>query len=166
MACHELANRSPKCASATSAYRAGYEGRQMGQGASLATTADPLAQRQNDRRPTSDGKCWQENFRGGRRNLGHTGKEGNGSEHTTAKGISTSAASACLHPEVKRQDAPSGYSHDEGPRDAGIVPARSRSRRGNHGGSELLWVPAAAVLRRCVKAVLQRAEERESAVDL
>src|SRR6266699_3638589 len=107
MACHELANRSPKCASATSAYRAGYEGRQMGQGASLATTADPLAQRQNDRRPTSDGKCWQENFRGGRRNLGHTGKEGNGSEHPTAKGISTSAAPACLHPEVKRQDASS-----------------------------------------------------------
>src|SRR6266851_4659286 len=44
----------------------------MGQGASLATFADPLLQRQSSRRSTSDGKRWQENPRCGPRNLGHT----------------------------------------------------------------------------------------------
>ena len=35
----------------------------MGQGASPATFADPLLQRQSSRRSTSDGKQWQENRR-------------------------------------------------------------------------------------------------------
>src|SRR5467141_3587954 len=67
-----------------SAYRAGNEGKQMGQGASLATPADPLLQRQSSRRSTSDGKQWQENPRCGPRNLGHTREEDPGSTGTEA----------------------------------------------------------------------------------
>ena len=50
----------------------------MGQGASLATPADPLVQRQGSRRSTSDGKQWQKNPWCGPRNLGHTRKEDTG----------------------------------------------------------------------------------------
>src|SRR5207302_1677207 len=57
----------------------------MGQGASLATPADPLVQRQSSRRPTSDGKQWQGNPWGGPRNLGHTRKEDTGNTCTRAK---------------------------------------------------------------------------------
>ena len=49
-----------------------------GKGASLATPADPLVQRQGSRRSTSDGKQWQKNPWGGPRNLGHTRKEDTG----------------------------------------------------------------------------------------
>src|ERR1700676_3194106 len=67
---HRLAGHQPQRSPTPSAYRAGNEGKPMGQGASLATFADPLLQRQSSRRSTSDGKQWQENPRGGPRNLG------------------------------------------------------------------------------------------------
>jgi len=56
-----MANHPAQRSPTPSAYRAGNEGRQMGQGASLATTADPLVWRQSSCRPTSDRKHWQEN---------------------------------------------------------------------------------------------------------
>src|SRR6266851_10227518 len=55
-----------------------------GQGASPATFADPLLQRQSSRRSTSDGKQWQENPRCGPRNLGHPREEDTGSTCTKA----------------------------------------------------------------------------------
>jgi RNA-directed DNA polymerase len=58
---HQLAGHPPQRSPTPSAYRAGNEGKQMGQGASPATFADPLLQRQSSRRSTSDGKQWQEN---------------------------------------------------------------------------------------------------------
>ena len=74
----------------------------MGQGASPATFADPLLQRQSSRRSTeSDGKQWQENPRCGPRNLGHTREENTGSTCTKAQGLSVSAPATCLHPESR-----------------------------------------------------------------
>jgi hypothetical protein len=67
-----------------STYRAGDEGKQMGQGASLATHADSLVQRQGFSRSTSDGKQWQENPWCRPRNLGHTRKEDTGRTSTQA----------------------------------------------------------------------------------
>jgi retron-type reverse transcriptase len=58
---HRLAGHQPQRSPAPSAYRTGHEGKQMGQGASPATFADPLLQRQSSRRSTSDGKQWQGN---------------------------------------------------------------------------------------------------------
>src|ERR1022692_3061370 len=72
---HGLASHQPQRSPTPSAYRAGDEGTQMGQGTSPATSVDPLVQRQSSRRSTSDGKHWQENPRCGPRNLGHTRKE-------------------------------------------------------------------------------------------
>src|SRR6201993_5452283 len=126
MVCHQLAGPQPQRSSTPSAYRAGYEGKQMGQGASFATFADPLLQRQSSRRSTSDGKQWQENPRCGPRNLGHTREENTGSTGTEAQGLPISAPATCLHPEVGRQnDAPARNSHDEGSSAASIVSART-----------------------------------------
>src|ERR687884_333728 len=49
-----------ECASAASAYRQGDKGRQVAQGTSLATPADPLVQRQSPGGQTSDRKPRQE----------------------------------------------------------------------------------------------------------
>src|SRR6266446_2193182 len=51
------------CASASSTYRSGNEGRQVAQGASLATPAYPLVQRQIPCRETSDRKPREEHSR-------------------------------------------------------------------------------------------------------
>src|SRR6266550_2422607 len=88
---HRLAGHQPQRSPTPSAYRAGNEGKQMGQGASSATFADPLLQRQSSRRSTSDGKQRQENPRGGPRNLGHSREEDTSSTCTQAQGLSTSA---------------------------------------------------------------------------
>src|ERR1700682_2180594 len=82
MVCHGLADHQPQRSPTPSAYRAGDEGKQMGQGASLATPANPLVQRQSSRRSTSDGKRWQENLRCGPSNLGHTREKDTGSTCT------------------------------------------------------------------------------------
>src|ERR1700758_2138278 len=74
-----LADHQPQRSPTASAYRARNEGKQMGQGASPATFADPLLQRQSSRRSTSDGKQWQENPGCGPRNLGYTRDENTGS---------------------------------------------------------------------------------------
>src|SRR5260221_9520964 len=93
----------------------------------------PLLQRQSSRRSTSDGKQRQENLRCGPRNLGHTREEDTGSTCTKAQGLSISAPTTCLHPEVGRQnDAPARHSHDEGSSAASTVSARTRPRCGNH----------------------------------
>jgi len=111
----QLAGHQPQRSPTPSAYRAGNEGKQMGQGASPATFADPLLQRQSSRRSTSDGKQWQENPRCGPRNLEYTREEDTGSTCTEAQGLSISAPATCLHPEVGRQNnAPARNSHDEG----------------------------------------------------
>src|SRR3984893_6285298 len=138
---HRLADHQPQRSPTPSAYRAGNEGKPMGQGASSATFADPLLQRQSSRRSTSDGKQWQENPRCGPSNLGHTREENTGSTCTEAQGLSVSAPATCLYPEVGRQnDAPARNSHDEGSSPASTVSAGTRPRCGNHRGQELLWV--------------------------
>src|SRR5437660_5400549 len=68
----------------------------MGQGASLATPADPLVQRQNSGRAASDGKPRQENPWCGPRNLGHPREEDTGRTRTQAQGLSTSAPPTCI----------------------------------------------------------------------
>src|SRR6202051_74433 len=105
----------------------------MGQGASPATFADPLLQRQSSRRSPSDGKQWQENPRCGPRNLGHSREENTGSTCTKAQGLSVAAPATCLHTEVGRQnDAPARNSHDEGSSTASTVSASTCPRCGNH----------------------------------
>src|ERR1700686_1395580 len=130
---HGLASHQPQRSPTPSAYRAGDEGKQMGQGASLATPADPLVQRQGFSRSTSDGKQWQENPWCGPRNLGHTTTEDTGRTCTQAKGLSTSASSTFFNPEIGwKNDAPARNSHDERSSPTGIAFACTRSRSGNH----------------------------------
>src|ERR1700724_2385211 len=101
----------------------------MGQGASLATPANPLIQRQSSRRSTSDGKRWQENPWCGQRDLGHTRKEDTSSTCISAQRLSTSASSTCLHPEIGQKNvAPSRNSHHERSELPGIAFAGARSR--------------------------------------
>src|SRR2546430_364814 len=127
------ANHPPQRAPTPSAYREGDEGRQMGQGASLATPADPLVQRQSSRRATSDGKPRQENPWCGPRNLGHPREEDTGRTRTQAQWLSTSAPSTCLYPEIGRQnDAPARYPHHERSSPTGTVFVGTRSRGGNY----------------------------------
>src|SRR6266404_4364223 len=163
---HRLAGHPPLRSPTPSAYRAGNEGKQMGQGASPATFADPLLQRQSSRRSTSDGKQRQENPRCGPRNLGHTREEDTGSTCTKAQGLSISAPTTCLHPEVGRQnDARARHSHDEGSSAASFVSARIRPRCLNQCCYKLLWVSSAAILRRRDGPVLSCTEKRKHAVD-
>ena len=68
---HSLASRSPQRASAPGAYCEGNKGRQMGQGESPATFADPLVQWQEPCRATSDGKQRWCNPRSGQSDLEH-----------------------------------------------------------------------------------------------
>src|SRR6266566_5575530 len=143
-----MANHPAQRSPTPSAYRAGNEGRQMGQGASLATTADPLVWRQSSCRPTSDRKHWQENPRRGPGSLGHTREEDAGSTGSETQRLSISASTTCLYSKIGRQnDASTRNPHHEGPSDASIVFACSRPRGGNHCGQKLLWVPSATVLR-------------------
>src|SRR5580765_8372204 len=106
------------CASAPSAYRAGNESWQMGQGQSPATSADPLVQRQSPCRKTSDGKPWQTDTWGRRGNLGDPSEESNGSLHAPPTRLSCPTTQARVHSEIERS-ASSGYSDRLRPRDAG-----------------------------------------------
>ena len=120
---HSLASRSPQRASAPGAYCEGNEGRQMGQGQSPATFADPLVQRQGSCRTTSDGKQRWCNPRSGRSHLEHSPEESNGHSHAQATRVSSSTAQACLYSQAKRQKASSGHSLRRVPGDAGTLPA-------------------------------------------
>ena len=68
----------PGSASAPGAYREGDTGRQVGQGESLATPADPLVQRQSPCRATSDREPRQEHTGRGPGHLEHPGGENDG----------------------------------------------------------------------------------------
>jgi hypothetical protein len=96
-------------ASAPNAYRPGDEGRQMGEGQSPPTSADPLIQRQSACRATSDGKLGQKNLGRRRRNLDYAQSKDESHRPTSAARISTKTAEAGLYPKKFRQNAPSGY---------------------------------------------------------
>ena len=88
-------------ASAPSAYREGDTGRQMGQGESLATSADPLVQRQSAGRQTSDGKSRQTDSWRGRGDLEHPGEESTGRAARCANGaIAPSRCGGCTSPKA------------------------------------------------------------------
>src|SRR5260370_34712169 len=109
----------------------------MGQGASLATTADPLVWRQSSCRPTSDRKHWQENPRRGPGSLGHTREEDAGSTGSETQGLSISASTTCLYSKIRRQnDASTRNPHHEGPSDARSALGYSRTRARNYGWQE------------------------------
>ena len=129
---HSLANRSPQRASAPGAYCEGHEGRQMGQGESPATFADPLVQRQGACRATSDGKPGAKNARRGRRNLDHAQPESTSHPRIATKRVSSQTAETRVYPEKLREDAPPLDSLHEGPSHASLVPAGS----GPHGRSD------------------------------
>ena len=57
-----------------------------------------------------------------------------------AEGVSAPTATAGLHPEIERKAETSRHSDDEGPRDAGTLPARTRPSIRDQGGQELLRV--------------------------
>src|ERR1700730_13289035 len=95
----------------------------------------------------------------------HAREEGAGCTRSEATRLLSAAASSCIHPEIERQDAPSGNPHHEGPCDASAVPARPGPRGGDHCGPELLWVPTAAFLRGCDRTVLLDTDPVESAMD-
>jgi hypothetical protein len=158
------ADRAAERAPAPGAYRAGDEGRQVGQGEGLATAAHPL-QRQSTGRWPSDGKCRQEDGGGGRSDLEHPAEESSSSTRAEGARLSTATPSAHLHPEVEWQNAPARHPHDEGQSHASAPPAGCRPRRGDQSGPKLVRVSAAAVLRRCHRAMLPGIANRQRAVD-
>ena len=146
LARHRLAEGPSQRASAPGAYREGDAGGQMGQGQSLATSADPLVQRQGPGRPTSDGKPRQATLRAWTGRLWNTPeKKATAIARSAAARLPTPTAAAGVHPQEQRQDAPSGDSHDDRPGDAGALPAGPRSHRGDDRRPELLRVPAGTV---------------------
>src|SRR5205823_14458443 len=70
-------------ASAPGAYREGDEGRQMGQGESFATAANPLALRQSTGRLASDEQSRQKHGWRGPSSMEHAREEGRSEEHTS-----------------------------------------------------------------------------------
>src|SRR6266576_4124435 len=86
-----------------------------------------LVQRQSSRRSTSDRKQRQEDPRCRPRSLGHTREGNTGSLWTQARGLSSSAPSTRLYPEIGRQD---------------YAPARKRGKRSvRRPGKEMQGAP-------------------------
>ncbi len=82
----------------------------MGQSIIAATSAGPLAQRQDAGREASDGKSWQENTGSRRQNMDCPGGHMSGDAVDAASRLSHAAASAYLYPKEQRQDASAGNS--------------------------------------------------------
>src|SRR5260221_6005736 len=102
MARPELGSPPWQRASAASAYRQGNTGRPMGQGESLATSADPFVQRQSLGRETSDRESRQAHARGGPGDLEHPNEEGGGHPRVTAKGLPASTPPRLVHSKEAR----------------------------------------------------------------
>src|SRR2546421_12584435 len=105
----------------------------MGQGESLATTLDPLVERQSPCRTTSDGEPGQEHPRSRQGDLEYSTKETERDLLVAATRLPPTTAPTHLHPQEKRQKASSRYSRDEMQGHAGSLPARSGPSSGNHG---------------------------------
>src|SRR5258707_13670610 len=103
MAQDRLVSSSPHCASAPSAHRQGNTGRQMGQGESPATFADPLIQWQSPCCETSDGKPRQDHPWSRQRHVGYSRKEGTGCTNAQATRLSPSTAEAGGFPKKQKQ---------------------------------------------------------------
>ena len=85
-------------------------GRPMGQGESLATSADPLVERALARGRASDGKPRQEHAGRGRKHLGHPGEEGDGRTHAASSGaITRNRCDACTFPRRTARCARSAF---------------------------------------------------------
>jgi hypothetical protein len=78
----------------------------MGQGPCLATSPNPLVQRQSPCRATSDDQQWQEDPGDGRRGMGHPGEESMRDRGTTTARLSRPPAPAHLHSEEGWHAAP------------------------------------------------------------
>ncbi len=158
VAADQLVGRSGHRASAPSAYRQGNTGRQMGQGESPATRADPLVEWQSPCRQTSDGNPRQEHRRSGQRPLGHSRKEGTRRTNAQATRLPSSPAQAGVHSKKQPQTEASLDSVDEGEGHASPLLVGAHPYRRNHGRSQLVWVSAREVYSRCHRPVLQGAE--------
>ena len=129
----------------------------MGQGESLATSPDSLVQRQSPCRATSDGKRRQKTP-GVDGHLWDTPeKKARPSEQLRQRGYRpTRCGASTFRRMMARIAAPLVDPHDERPGDAGALPARPRSHRGDAGRSELLRIPQGAIDGGRHRAMLQR----------
>jgi hypothetical protein len=144
----------------------GGEGRQMGQGESLATLAHPLIQRQSTCRATSDGKPRQENTRRGQRTLDHAKSEDESHTPPSAERVSSQTAQARVHSQEQWQVASFRHSLPARPEHASAVSSRIRPHCGSNGRPKLLWVSGCTIASRCYRAMLYRSEPEEfSAMD-
>src|SRR6266852_2759327 len=145
LAGHELVRLPSTGEEFAGAYREGVAGGQTAQGENLAADARPLAERQSFGRSASDGEPRQTDAGRGRGDLVHAG--GQIASRVVAQTAWLPAASieTGVHPEKQRQDASAWDSDNEGPRGAGPLPVRAGPSRGNHGGRQLLWIPAEEV---------------------
>ena len=148
LACPRLAAVAPERASAPRAYRKGVSGRALGHGTSLATSPDPLVERQSHRGEARDRKSRQTNTGDGWHAVGYPGEESPGATHTAASGLSTDATAAGVHPKKQRQETPTRHFDHARPSDAGLIPPRCGPHRCRDGGPELLWVQNRAMHRR------------------
>src|SRR5207253_10150819 len=98
MARYSMVSYRTERAAAPSQHRQGNSGKEMGQGQSLATTLNPLVQRQGACRATSDGKPGQIHPRSGQDHVEHSPQEDQRRLLAQAKGISSPTASAHPYP--------------------------------------------------------------------
>src|SRR5258707_15875071 len=105
----------------------------MGQGESLATTLDPLVQRQSSCRSTSDGAPRQEHPRSRHGHLEYSTQETERDLLAAATGLLSTTAPTHLHPQEKRQKASSRYPRYEMQSHASSLLARSEPSSGNNG---------------------------------
>jgi hypothetical protein len=94
----------------------------------------------------------------------NTGKECGCCTCAKRQSLTATATPARINPEVERQITPTRYPHHEGQRDAGVVPADTRSRGRDYRGRKLLRVPQTALLRGCDRRLLCSPQTSQSAL--
>src|ERR1700688_4449154 len=133
----------------------GNTGRQLAQGESLATDADPLIQCESAGSQASDREPRQENGWCRRRAVGHTTDQGCGHCPIEEAAVSTLATTEGLHSKIEWEGTPTGNPDHARQGHASVASAGSRSGVGIGERSEFVWIQERALYRRCNGTDLQ-----------
>jgi len=130
-------------------------------GAGAATHADPLALRETV--GGAQGYRHQGEKDGGnrRREMGNPGKQMAGGGRTGRKGLQGETAEARVHPEEKREEASTGHTDDDRPREAGAGSTCAGPHNRDDGRPALVRVQEGQKLPRRAGAAFQRAGEEK-----
>lgn len=149
-----VAAGSQHWASAPSASREGDPGRQMGEGASPATSADPRVLRQDAGGQTGDGQPRHTDPWGGWGPLGDAGAHSPGGDHPMPTWVSSPPVAQGVSPAKHRhRHTPPLDAVEEGPSPAGVLPVGPCSDRGHRGRAARVWLPPGTIDGRRHRAV-------------